>query len=411
MRRRFSCCIALLFTVAVAGGAEPATQPSTNSANDVKQLLHRIDAAYAQLTAAEFDGRVTGHADVAGDQQDNNVTFTSTFRAPNYFRHEATGDVLVGSTGDTAYVYQPSRNVYQSTDAPKDRAALSDYPRALVQVLQVQNPSLLLALTKSPSNELEELAGEMTRLPDTTLPDGTACPTLRFELPTHQVVTMLVDPATSLLRQVRFDWSKVLTQRGTTDLNSAEVIVDYTTVKPQLAAADDAQFAWTPPAGATLASAATMADDAGGGGASAMVGKEAPDFKIAGLDDKPVALSSTKGSVVVLDFWATWCGPCVGALPKLDEMYKELSPKGLKMFAVDQQEEKDTVKTFVDQKKLSIPVLLDAQGAAGKPYGTDEGIPITVVIGKDGIVKKVFVGTNDEIEAQIKASVMKELGS
>jgi peroxiredoxin/outer membrane lipoprotein-sorting protein len=409
MHHRISIVVACLCLMLASHtfAAPPATQP------DAASLLQRIDAAYSKLASAQFDGRISSRADVAGQQRNDELTFTSTFRAPNRFRHESKGDLIVGSTGDTAYVYQPSHNVYTSSDAPKERAATSDWPHVVVEMLQQQNPSLLLAITKSASDELKDLAGDVTRLPDTTLDgDPTAYPTIQFELPTHQRVTMLIDPATSLLRQVRYDWEKTLEQRGAADVKSADVTIDYTTVKTDVVGADDHQhFAWTPPAGATLASAAATGADDAAGAASAMIGKPAPDFTLPGLDDKPTKLSSTKGSVVVLDFWATWCGPCVGALPKLDEFYKDQSPRGLKMFAIDQQEEKEPVKAFVEQKKLSIPVLLDSQGTAGKPYGTDEGIPITVIIGKDGVVKKVFVGTNDAIEEQIKATVAREMGS
>ena len=128
MRRTFcsllvACCLAMMTP---AGAA--ASPPSTQSADDVASLLHRVDAAYAKLNCAEFDGRIIGHADVAGQQRNDDLTFTSTFRAPNRFRHEAKGDVLIGSTGDTAFVYQPAHNLYTSSDSPKDRAALSDWP-------------------------------------------------------------------------------------------------------------------------------------------------------------------------------------------------------------------------------------------------------------------------------------------
>ena len=239
--------------------------------------------------------------------------------------------------------------------------------------------------------------------------DGVAHPTLQFELPTHQSVTLLIDPKTSLLRRMQTDLREFLKKRGSSDVKQAEVTVEYTSVVTNAAASDDTAFAWTPPPGASLTS------EAGSGGPEAgapspLVGKPAPDFTLKDMNDKPVTLSSLKGSVVLLDFWATWCGPCVGAMPHTDQLHRELSPKGLKVFAVDEREEKDAVKLMLTEQKWTLPVLLDTNGDAGGPYGTANGIPVTVIIGKDGIVKKVVEGTNDEIQEAIKESVIREMG-
>lgn len=395
------------------GAVTSATRSSvTQPSADAAALLERIGETYAKLQSAQFNGHVTGEFDVNGKKTTQDLSFTSSFRAPNQFRHEMKGDVLVGSTGQKVYAYQPDHHAYLSVDAPQERGALSDWPRAVTGILEQQNPSLLLVLTRSAAGDLKDLAPEISRLADTNW-DGIAYATLRFELPSdHQLITMLVDPRTSLLRQVKFDLRKSLEARGAVDVKTAEVTVDYTRVSAN-PPVGDTQFAWTPPADATLVSAKAqepvMADDEGAA-AQALVGKPAPDFTLPGLDGKPVKLSSAKGSVVVLDFWATWCGPCVRSLPHLDQLYKEQAPKGLKVYAVNLQEEKEAVKAFVEKKKWTLPVLLDSQGDVGKQYGAD-AIPETVIVGKDGTVKKVFIGAGPDSEEQIKAVVAKEMGN
>jgi thiol-disulfide isomerase/thioredoxin len=124
------------------------------------------------------------------------------------------------------------------------------------------------------------------------------------------------------------------------------------------------------------------------------------------MDGKPVAMKDQQGSVVVLDFWATWCGPCRASLPGLNKIYKELQDKGMKAFAVDLEESKETIQPVAEKLIPDIPVLLDEKSEVSKKYGVS-GIPQTVVIGKDGKIKKVFIGSGNE--AGIRAAVEKAL--
>jgi thiol-disulfide isomerase/thioredoxin len=113
------------------------------------------------------------------------------------------------------------------------------------------------------------------------------------------------------------------------------------------------------------------------------------------MDGKPVTMKELRGSVVVLDFWATWCGPCKVSLPGLNKMYKELKGQGLRAFAIDLEETKEQVQPVAAQLIPDVPVLLDEKSEVAKAYGVT-GIPQTVVVGKDGKVKKVVVGSGNE---------------
>jgi thiol-disulfide isomerase/thioredoxin len=114
-------------------------------------------------------------------------------------------------------------------------------------------------------------------------------------------------------------------------------------------------------------------------------------------------LSDFKGSVVVVDFWATWCGPCVASLPHLDALSAEMSDKGVRVLAINFRETDQQVKTFVEKKKLSLSVLMDRDGAVGKKYAVT-GIPQTVVIGRDGVVRKVIVGFGGD-DSEVRRAV------
>lgn len=116
-------------------------------------------------------------------------------------------------------------------------------------------------------------------------------------------------------------------------------------------------------------------------------------------------MADQKGSVVIVDFWATWCGPCVEALPHLNKLYEEKKAAGLKVLAVSVDDEKEKVAPFVATNRLTMRVLLDnEEQKVAEKYGV-QGIPQTVIIGKDGIVKKVFVGTGPQTDDEMRKIV------
>lgn len=147
---------------------------------------------------------------------------------------------------------------------------------------------------------------------------------------------------------------------------------------------------------------------------TSLVGKAAPDFTLQTLDGKQVKLSDQKGSVVVLDFWATWCPPCRKSLPHLQSISqdKDLAEKGLKVYAVNAREEKGKVEAFMKQNNYSFAVPMDKDGDVLKAYLVS-GIPTTVVIGGDGKIRNAFIGyggdesakeMDEAIQAALKAN-------
>ena len=140
--------------------------------------------------------------------------------------------------------------------------------------------------------------------------------------------------------------------------------------------------------------------------AKSLEGQPAPVFTLATIQGKDVSLAKEKGNVVVLDFWATWCPPCRESLPHLQKFHedKELADKGLKVFAVNLKEDKDTAKNYVQQNNLTFPVPLDKVGGVATKYKV-RGIPTTVIVGRDGKVAKVFVGFGQGSEERMRAAI------
>jgi thiol-disulfide isomerase/thioredoxin len=121
---------------------------------------------------------------------------------------------------------------------------------------------------------------------------------------------------------------------------------------------------------------------------------DSTDFTLDTLGGGKTSLSSYKGKLVFLNFWATWCGPCNIELPAITALYNKLKAKGLVVVGVDLAEKKDTVSTFVQKKGLPYPILLDASGAVGAQYGT-ASIPTTYIIDRNGRILGRKIGLDD----------------
>jgi thiol-disulfide isomerase/thioredoxin len=145
---------------------------------------------------------------------------------------------------------------------------------------------------------------------------------------------------------------------------------------------------------------------------TALKGQPAPEVAVKTLDGKDVKLSEQKGNVVMMDFWATWCGPCKQSLPHVQELSKDAdrAAKGLKVWAVNSAEDAKTVEAFVKKNNYTFTVPLAGEDLM-KTYMVT-GIPATVIVGRDGKVAEVFVGFDpNESPAQLKAALDKALAA
>ncbi|MEM7228021.1 MAG: redoxin domain-containing protein [Planctomycetota bacterium] len=144
--------------------------------------------------------------------------------------------------------------------------------------------------------------------------------------------------------------------------------------------------------------------------AEALLGNSAPTFQLELLDGGVLDLSSHFGKdVVVLDFWATWCGPCVKALPEYMKVFDGLEGENVAFYAVDLRESDDRVKEFLGKKGWdSLTVAMDRNGSVADLYHVS-GIPQTVVIGKDGTVQAVHVGFMPGVDKTLDTEVRKLL--
>lgn len=124
---------------------------------------------------------------------------------------------------------------------------------------------------------------------------------------------------------------------------------------------------------------------------SPLVGQPGFSFKLDLLDGPAYKLADHKGRIVVLEFWATWCGPCLESMPLLGEIVREFGDRGVELLAINMEEQPEQIKSMIERHKLKIPVALDRDGVVAARYAVT-AIPQTVVIDRDGKVARLFVG-------------------
>jgi peroxiredoxin len=124
---------------------------------------------------------------------------------------------------------------------------------------------------------------------------------------------------------------------------------------------------------------------------SAEKGRAAPDFRLEKLDGGTLRLSDLQGKAVLVNFWATWCQPCRSELPHLVAAYDRYRQEGLEIVAVNLQEDKDTIASFVEEFGMQFPVVIDRSGDVAEEYRVI-GIPTSFFIDRSGIVRSIYTG-------------------
>lgn len=124
-------------------------------------------------------------------------------------------------------------------------------------------------------------------------------------------------------------------------------------------------------------------------------GDRAPWFAAELADGGTFEMADLQGKVILINFWATWCGPCVGEMPAFESLYKDYADNpDVAIVAVDVEEKKKTVDFFAETNGYTFPIAYDEDGKIGMQYPTS-GIPYTVIVGKDGYIRTIHLGARD----------------
>lgn len=341
---------------------------------------------------------------------------------------------------------------YVSVAMPELPAAVDVLPSFVTEIVRTQDPVLLWKLLKDPAAELSRKAVSIERSGASLVLKGADNAVTRVE----------VDEATGLPRRVVFDLAGVFRARGVPAVKAAALIAEYGVFEPPSGPVAREAFSWTAPEDAVdvtqpAPKAATRptvvpgfearsplveagevgkavpsvkVEDMGGGttrpggagdaGTSEpgeevtnpvdLVGRPAPEVTLSSLDGATVKLSSLRGQVVVLDFWATWCAPCPAVMAHSLKLHQDTGAgnQGVKVYGVNVGEKAPKVAKFLDERGLSeLPVLLDPSGEASGEFLVG-ALPMVVVVDKEGVIRAVQLGNVQEAMEKLDALV-KEL--
>lgn len=139
------------------------------------------------------------------------------------------------------------------------------------------------------------------------------------------------------------------------------------------------------------------------------VGSHAPDFRLMDLHGNAVSLSDYQGKVVLLNFWATWCGPCRVEMPAMEALYRSMQSKGLEIIAVSVDQQGVAVtRPFQEALGLSFPILHDQDYQVGLTYGA-RTLPMTFAIDRQGVIRQVIFGSRDWNSPEARSGIAEVL--
>ena len=132
---------------------------------------------------------------------------------------------------------------------------------------------------------------------------------------------------------------------------------------------------------------------------SGLAGQPAPDFALKSSSGQNLRLSEYRGDVVMINFWATWCGPCRQEMPLLDELYSRYQRVGFNLLGVNIDDDSSRAMDMIDELGVSFPVLFDSSKEVSRLYRVD-AMPVTIIVDREGNVRHVHQGYKPGYEQQ-----------
>ncbi len=365
-----------LCLISLCGAACPVSAAEPPSARDI---LNKVNAAYSHLSAvhisAKQDQTLTNNAQSGFATSDCEITASG---AHQYFvRLKRSGhEAIMASDGETTWrALADQKKWSQMAAASLDSSdnspiAMHDLYGYVARTVMGQCMALAAQAEEPRVVKEEDVKVGGQKIPCYVIHCRVG--KLDFEV--------WVDKARFVVLEYR--------ERGETSAGRLENRVRMTALdlNPQL---QDTAFHFQPGKGWAEAESLLLPGEEG----LLLTGMRAANFSLKTLEGEAVTLQQTRGKVVVLDFWATWCPPCRAELPSIEKLRAEFS--GAVDFYGINDEESGTVKSFLNKNHYQMAVLMDSKRQVHRQYGVTS-IPTLLIIDKNGVIKEHFIGSRSE---------------
>lgn len=435
---RLAGAVGLMLAWAITAAAQDPNPPADRPADkpsDPKAvaLLGEVAKAYQSLGSYSDQGRFVISMTVGERAQKQEAPLRLTFSRPNKLSLDA-GVVKLVSDGETMTTLIEPLKKYVAAPAPK-AVTIDVFREGPVGAVLFGGPSGVpmfiltnLLTAPEPAKVVEQLGGSIQAAGDD------AAPALLLTQPDGPGLRLAIDPKTKLLTDIDMLVDPKLLEKAAQQGNPVKVEkLGWTAGAVSTEPADAAAFAFKAPEGFAKVDSFQEAMASAGGGpkerpkmaVDAKVGQPAPDFALTLFDGpdktKAVTKADLAGKVVVLDFWATWCPPCLAELPEIQKLVEELAKdeknKDVLVIALSQDREpsepaevrKLIEKTLAEKKidlagKANAAIGLDPSGSIGELFQV-EGLPTVVVLDAKGVVRSAHVGFSPDIREKLAAEV------
>lgn len=408
----------LLAAVVAAGCADTSAPPKPKAppppvvkvSDEARAVLERMKAFLAGKKGISFrqTSTTTAANEALGAKIGGTMEHAVLLERPGRFRLRLAGDRKGGGTvvsdGTTLVVHQDGPNRYESAPVPESLAGILENPLVAGMMSIGGGEAVLRAiLADDPGAVLLDGVSEIA-VEGSESVDGRQCTHLVARSGSGDWDLWIAEgdepvPVKFSPRLNKMTWGGELVDVATT------VTVGDWAFDPAFNAEE---FAFSAPEGAEKVDSILAAAEedsrrraAGRPSLHPTVGFPAPAAALVGIDGGRFDPAGQKDKIVVLDFWASWCGPCRASLPTVAALCAEYADKGVVFRAVNCKEDAETVKRFLEEESLAADVVIDPTGETMAAYRV-EAIPHTVVIGKDGLVQAVHVGASEGFDAKLR---------
>jgi peroxiredoxin len=372
-----------------------AASPLAKSDSIPVERLRAFSSYLKQMKSFSVEAENVMQNDMPGLQQKMTVRSLIALERPSKFALRFSGGfpglgMTIVTDGKTLDIFNPATNSHTTESAPEGlEAALAVITSPVLAMIEPLASQDLYALITKDVQEVSVVGTEVF--------EGVTCTVVRLIETKSQTALWIEVGEQPLLRKL-----EVHSKPSDAEVPDSTFFLSMTLrnwkVDPLL---PEETFVFNPPEGSKPAKSGEKPDSRG----HAMLGQPAPELSIELLTGGKIDLAAHKGKeIVVLEFWATWCPPCVRALPQMVETLEPYHEKGVRFFAVNQRENAQTIRRFLERTKLSIPVASDPEGQAGDLFKV-EAIPHTVLIGKDGLIQAVHVGLLPDLKTRMRSEI------